>query len=148
MRSVRHELASVAVALALPVAVAVSFPYGAVGFGAAPCPPKPACMAFVVLSAAEERAALRAAKTSWQVSASGERRMRVRLPLGDLPEEKLGPSVAFGDMAPRPELPVVRYDVSPWVPSCAAGAAAEMAPSAPVRKEPVFSREELLKVAP
>jgi len=144
---VGHELASALTVLALPMALALSLPYGAIGFSAAERPrPPSATAAFVVLSAEAEEAAMRSAKSSWQVNAGGVRRMRVDLSVGELPTDRHRPLVGVCPVAVAAEPPPVAYALPPLVPSRAAPAPARIVDDGPARDERAFPREELLKI--
>ena len=148
LRSLRHEAISLLEIAVIPVAIAFVFPYEAVGFRAEKRnqESRPPC-AFVVLSEEEERVALAAARTSWQVGAKGVKGLRTDISSGELPPVPLrlvmptrpmrGESAALAEYAPN-MLP----------PTVAAPPPAAIAPDAvadPASKQ-AFSREELLKI--
>lgn len=148
LRSLRHEAISLLEVAVIPVAIAFVFPYEAVGFHADKRNQEsgPSC-AFVVLSEAEERVALAAARTSWQVGAKGMQRLRTDISSGELPpapirlvmptRPKRGTSAAPAEYAPN-MLP----------PTVAAPPPAAIAPDAVPdhASKQAFSREELLKI--
>ena len=148
LRSLRHEAISLLEVAVIPVAIAFVFPYEAVGFRAEKRLQEsgPSC-AFVVLSEAEERVALAAARTSWQVGAKGVQRLRTDISSGELPpapirlvmptRPKRGTSAAPAEYAPN-MLP----------PTVAAPPPAAIAPDAVPdhAAKQAFSREELLKI--
>jgi hypothetical protein len=148
LRSLRHEAISLLEVAVIPVAIAFVFPYEAVGFHADKRNQEsgPSC-AFVVLSEAEERVALAAARTSWQVGAKGVQRLRTDISSGELPpapirlvmptRPKRGTSAAPAEYAPN-MLP----------PTVAAPPPAAIAPDAVPdhASKQAFSREELLKI--
>ena len=148
LRSLRHEAISLLEVAVIPVAIAFVFPYEAVGFHAEKRNQEsgPSC-AFVVLSEAEERVALAAARTSWQVGAKGVQRLRTDISSGELPpapirlvmptRPKRGTSAAPAEYAPN-RLP----------PTVAAPPPAAIAPDAVPdhASKQAFSREELLKI--
>lgn len=148
LRSLRHEAISLLEVAVIPVAIAFVFPYEAVGFHADKRNQEsgPSC-AFVVLSEAEERVALAAARTSWQVGAKGVQRLRTDISSGELPpapirlvmptRPKRGTSAAPAEYAPN-MLP----------PTVAAPPPAAIAPDAGSdhAAKQAFSREELLKI--
>ena len=148
LRSLRHEAISLLEVAVIPVAIAFVFPYEAVGFHADKRNQEsgPSC-AFVVLSEAEERVALAAARTSWQVGAKGVQRLRTDISSGELPpapirlvmptRPKRGTSAAPAEYAPN-MLP----------PTVAAPPPAAIAPDAVPDHalKQAFSREELLKI--
>ena len=148
LRSLRHEAISLLEVAVIPVAIAFVFPYEAVGFHAEKRNQEsgPSC-AFVVLSEAEERVALAAARTSWEVGAKGVQRLRTDISSGELPpapirlvmptRPKRGTSAAPAEYAPN-MLP----------PTVAAPPPAAIAPDAVPdhASKQAFSREELLKI--
>ena len=148
LRSLRHEAISLLEVAVIPVAIAFVFPYEAVGFHADKRNQEsgPSC-AFVVLSEEEERVALAAARTSWQVGAKGVQRLRTDISSGELPpapirlvmptRPKRGTSAAPAEYAPN-MLP----------PTVAAPPPAAIAPDAVPdhASKQAFSREELLKI--
>ena len=148
MRSLRHELFSLASVLAVPAAVALFFPYEAVSFRATSVSAEsPASAAFVTLSPEQESAALVAARTSWQTDAAARQHRHVRLSLGELPEGPTGPLLDVGTLmrpAASPE-PVV-YRPAGWQPSLGAERPARLIQEQETRTTPAFSREELLKL--
>ena len=148
LRRLRYEMFSLALVFSVPVAVALVFPYEAVGFharehgGAAV-----ANCAFVSLDAAEERAALAAARTAWQVDVKGVRGLRADLSTGDLP--------------PVPVRPVIRFRPTRTCGNCSAAYVPNALPPTAGAPDPgmvataaeqrtgtkaAFSREELLKI--
>ena len=148
LRSLRHEAILLLEIAVIPVAVAFVFPYEAVGFraekrerGSRPS------FAFVVLSEEEERVALAAARTSWQVGAKGVRGLRTDISSGELP-----PAPIRLVMPTRPKrdevFAPVEYTPNALPPTVAAPAPAAIAPE--VEQDPdvkrVFSKEELLKI--
>lgn len=142
----RRDLWSVLTVLAVMMMVASVFPYESLRFRARQQAPQPASVAFVTLTAAEEAAAMRAAKTAWQVDPSGFRRLRIALAVGDLPE------YPNGSVVPRP-LPVSRdeSEVFPYEPAAYPATRGASPPPPPVAAEPPahvlpFPREELLKI--
>ena len=148
LRSLRHEAILLLEIAVIPVAVAFVFPYEAVGFraekrerGSRPS------FAFVVLSEDEERVALAAARTSWQVGAKGVKGLRTDISSGELP-----PAPIRLVMPTRPKrvevFAPVEYTPNALPPTVAAPAPAAIAPE--VEPDPdekrVFSKEELLKI--
>ena len=152
MKGVRRAVSSVVVELvlplSLPLALAFSLPYGVLGFSAAEgVRPKTCTAAFVSLSAEDEDAAMRVAKSSWQVNAGGVRMMRVDMSVGELPEEKVLPVIGEGPSLSRPLPPLVDYGLPPLLPSRAAAAPARLADDGgnPAVGLP-FPKEELLTI--
>ena len=148
MRSLRHELFSTSVVLALPAAIVFAFPRSAIEFKANAAPPaRPAQVAFVTLSEDESASILGSARTAWQADASTGRRMSIRLPLGELPEESEGPLIDVGLATRRAEEPEpVAYRPPPWRPSFAAPPPARIAAGSEEKVSPPFSRDELLSI--
>ena len=149
LRALRHEAISLLEIAVVPVVIAFAFPYEAVGFHAAERTAshrRPSC-AFVILSEEEERVALAAARTSWQVGAKGVQRLRTDISSGELPpapirlvmptRPKRGTSAAPAEYAPN-MLP----------PTVAAPPPAAIAPDAVSdhASKQAFSKEELLKI--
>ena len=148
MRSLRHEVLALFDIAVVPVMIALAFPYEAVGFRAETHKParRTSC-AFVVLSEEEERGALAAARTSWQVGVKGVKGLRTDISSGELPPVPIRPvmpkrlnggtSAALAEYAPN---------VLP--PSVAAPDPETIAPDVADKQEDkrTFSREELLKI--
>ena len=86
LRSLRHEAISLLEISVIPAAIAFMFPYDAVGFRAneRESGRKPSC-AFVTLTDEEERVALAAARTAWQVDSKGVKWMKPESGPGELP---------------------------------------------------------------
>ena len=130
----------------IPVAVAFVFPYEAVGFRAEKRERgSRTSFAFVVLSEDEERVALAAARTSWQVGAKGVKGLRTDISSGELP-----PAPIRLVMPTRPKrdevFAPVEYMPNALPPTVAAPAPAAIAPEEVVEQKQAFSREELLKI--
>ena len=146
LRSLRHEAILLLEIAVIPVAVAFVFPYEAVGFRAEKREQgsSPSC-SFVVLSEEEERVALAAARTSWQVGAKGVKRLRTDISSGELP-----PAPIRLVMPTRPKrvevFAPVEYTPNALPPTVAAPAPAAIAPEEVVEQKQAFSREELLKI--
>ena len=146
LRSLRHEAILLFEIAVIPVAIAFVFPYEAVGFraekreqGSRPS------FAFVVLSEEEERVALAAARTSWQVGAKGVKGLRTDISSGELP-----PAPIRLVMPTRPKrdevFAPVEYTPNALPPTVAAPAPAAISPEAAAAQKQAFSREELLKI--
>ncbi len=148
LRSLRHEAISLIEIAVIPAAIAFVFPYEAVGFRAEKHEQgsSPSC-SFVVLSEAEERVALAAARTSWQVGAKGVKGLRTDISSGELPPEPI--RLVMPTRPKRDEVfAPVEYMPNALPPSVAAPAPATIAPEAAEEteaKQP-FSKEELLKI--
>ena len=149
LRALRHEAISLLEIAVVPVAIALAFPYKAVGFRAAEraASRSPSC-AFVVLSEEEERVALAAARTSWQVGANGVKGLRTDISSGELPPEPVCPVMPSrpvrGKSAAR-----AAYAPNVLPPTVAAGAPEAIAPDAEAGKaeaKKAFSKKDLLKI--
>lgn len=132
----------------LVAVLALIFPYGALTFRGKDHPPARSSAAYVVLSDEEAEAALHAAKSAWQTEDAAQRRLRVRMPLGELPEEgdlevlNLDSSAAYSLSEPKP----VVYGIPAYRPSLAAERDRSELPKAPLLSAPKFSREDLLQL--
>ena len=146
MKRLRSELASAAAVFSLPAAILASVPFDAIAFRAETKAARPPSAAFVSLSAEEEAAALRAAKTSWNSEAEGVRRMRAELRFGELPECASEPALGIADRMRRPQQQPQSSWPPPYLPSQAAPAPAKIAPEKESERSPVFAREELLRM--
>ena len=143
----RYEIFSFALVATVPVAIAFVFPFEAIGFRAAAHDPAPsvAC-AFVSLGAEEERAALAAARTAWQVDATGVRGLRADLSSGDLPPVPTQPVVSVRPPRER-ESADAEYAPNALPPSVAAPPPAGIAADAEgLAPSPAFSKNDLLKL--
>ena len=148
LRSLRHEAISLLEIAVVPAAIAFIFPYDAVGFRARERESgrKPTC-AFVTLTDEEERVALAAARTAWQVDSKGIKWMKPESGPGELPPMP----VVFV----IPERPVrgtsaapAEYTPNSLPPTVAAPPPAMIAPDddkGSEAKKP-FSKEDLLKL--
>ena len=146
LRSLRHEAILLFEIAVIPIAIAFVFPYEAVGFRAEKRERgSRTSFAFVVLSEDEERVALAAARTSWQVGAKGVKRLRTDISSGELP-----PAPIRLVMPTRPKrdevFAPVEYTPNALPPTVAAPAPAAIAPEAAGAQKQAFSREELLKI--
>ena len=148
LRSLRHEAILLLEIAVIPVVIAFVFPYEAVGFHAEKREQESRpSFAFVVLSEEEERVALAAARTSWQVGAKGVKGLRTDISSGELP-----PAPIRLVMPTRPKrdevFAPVEYTPNALPPTVAAPAPAAIVPE--VEPDPdakrVFSKEELLKI--
>lgn len=145
-----RELRSVLTVGALSAGVILSFPLAAFDFKARPVSAEPAASAaFVTLSTEEEELLLASAKATWQDESSAMQRMRVRLPLGELPEEDvtrsfdIGPLPTLSASAPDP----IAYPLPAYRPTSAAGAPSRLAAEAAESgRQPAFSKDDLLKL--
>ena len=146
LRSLRHEAILLFEIAVIPIAIAFVFPYEAVGFRAEKRERgSRTSFAFVVLSEDEERVALAAARTSWQVGAKGVKRLRTDISSGELP-----PAPIRLVMPTRPKrvevFAPVEYTPNALPPTVAAPAPAAISPEAAGAQKQAFSREELLKI--
>ena len=146
MKWLGGEMASFATTVVVSVAIAAVFPYGAVGFRASPADAPAAAAAFVTLSADEEAAAMRAAKTSWQGDAGGVLRLRADLSFGELPEAGHAAVLGVEARTVPPPASVVPYGAPPFLPLLAAPPPQVIPAEPPEKVAPAFSREELLKI--
>ena len=148
LRSLRHEAISLLEISVIPVAIALLFPYDAVGFRAneRESGRRSSC-AFVTLTDEEERVALAAARTAWQVDAKGVKWMKPESGPGELPPMP----VVFV----IPERPVrgtsaapAEYTPNSLPPTVAAPPPAVIAPDENMGAEAkqTFSKEDLLKL--
>ena len=131
LRSLRHEAILLFEIAVIPIAIAFVFPYEAVGFRAEKREQqKRPSFAFVVLSEEEERVALAAARTSWQVGAKGVKGLRTDISSGELP-----PAPIRLVMPTRPKrdevFAPVEYTPNALPPTVAAPAPAAIAPPPP-----------------
>ncbi len=148
LRSLRHEAISLLEIAVIPVAIAFAVPYDAVGFRATEHESgrKPSC-AFVTLTDEEERVALAAARTAWQVDSKGVKWLKPESGPGELPPMP----VVFV----IPERPVrgtsaapAEYTPNSLPPTVAAPPPAVIAPDENMGAEAkqTFSKEDLLKL--
>ncbi len=149
LRRFRHELLSFALVSSVPVALALVFPYEALSFrvGGEKRETSPRC-AFVTLAAEEERAALAAARASWQVDASGVVGVRADLSTGDLPPEPIRPVIPVRPSARGSADISANYVPNALPSSVGAPAAAQMKAEGEESRagRMAFSREELLNI--
>ncbi len=150
MRGGRSDFVSAAVVLASVCGVAVVFPFKVTSFEAsAGEQAKETFASFVQLSAEDEAAAMKAAKSSWNAESGAVRRMRAELFSGELPEASEEPVLALGDCPVRASVRVVSPSLSPYLPSLAAPPPEAIEPdkAAPYAVGvPAFSRDELLRI--
>ena len=149
LRRLRYEIFSFALVASVPVAIAIVFPYDAIGFHAQErdgAPPAAEC-AFVSLDAAEERAALAAARTAWQVDVKGVRGLRVDLSTGDLPPVPVRPVIPRSLPRASGTAPAI-YVPNALPPTVGAAAPDDIATVAdkPAEAKQAFSKEDLLKI--
>lgn len=148
LRSLRHEAISLLEIAVIPAAIAFVFPYEAVGFRAEKRDQesRPSC-AFIVLSEEEERVALAAARTSWQVGAKGVKGLRTDISSGELPPAPI--RLVMPTRPKRDEISApVEYTPNTLPPTVAAPAPATIAPDEDMGAETKqqFSKEDLLKL--
>ena len=148
LRSLRHEAISLLEIAVIPAAIAFAFPYDAIGFRAIEHESgrKPSC-AFVTLTDEEERVALAAARTAWQVDSKGVKWMKPESGPGELP-----PMPVVFVIPERPvrgtSAAIAEYTPNSLPPTVAAPPPATIAPDDDVgaeAKQP-FSKEDLLKL--
>lgn len=146
MRSVKSEVLGVALVGVLPVLIFASLPYSAVSFRAsAPKTSRPFA-AFITLTDEQEADAIAAARSAWQIDKSLSRRQHRRLPLGELPQEEQGFRISLSTGRPADEPANESYRPVPWLPTSAADRPVKFAPTPSAKREPVFSREEMLQL--
>ena len=145
MRSVRSELLSVAAVLALPIGIASVFPYGAIGFSASRSAAVPDARTASIVFLGEEDVArvIRAARTVTRGEDAG--RSYVDLLPAELPGADASPTAAIGLRRKPDDPPLVESGISPFLPSRRAFAPVRI-PAETAKEEPVFSRDELLKL--
>ena len=146
MKSVRSELVSMAVVLSVPAVVAVIFPYGALGFRAASSTrSEPKTCAFVTLTPEAEHQAFKVARTSFRRSERDVRRMHADLSADFPPETALRLDVSVPAAAGPAELPIVKCERVPYLPSAKARPPVRL-PPADKDPELPFPREKLLEI--
>ena len=151
MRGFRGDFLSAAIVFATVGAVAVAFPFDAMSFRPRPVKTaRDAFAAFVSLTPAEEAAAMKAAKSSWNAESGGVRHLRAELFSNELPEAESEPALGLQDRLARQAPEPVAPGLSPYLPSQAAPPAkaipAEKAADEGGEASPAFSREELLRI--
>lgn len=148
MRITRREVYSIIIVMTLAFAIMLSLPFPAFSFRPhRVSADRGASAEFVLLTEEERVEALKAAKTTWQYDSSESRGMRIRLPLGELPEEEQRSLLGDGDMpcGTIPFKPVVSR-LPAWQPSFKAPAPIRLGAEIEEAKKKPFSREELLKL--
>lgn len=149
MTPLKYEFRSLMSVGVLTAGIALAFPLSAIRFEAERKPISSSAVAsFVNLTLEQEVAALKAAKSAWQSDASARERMRVRLPLGELPEEEQALSLGANEILfpdGRAAAPLA-YPLPAYAPSFAAPAPKRLPTEAPSTVVPAFSREELLRL--
>ena len=150
MMNLRGNMLSVAAVLTAIVGVAVSFPLDMFSFRPSErSGQNGAFAAFVSLDEAEESAALKAAKSSWNGEGGGVRHLRAELFFSDLPKEESEPVLELADRSAWSLPSPVDPGLVPYMPSLAAPppeAIPQENAGAVAAHEPAFSREELLKI--
>ena len=151
MRGFRGDFLSAAIVIATVGAVAASFPFDAISFHPRPTKgSRAAFAAFVSLTPAEEAAAMKAAKSSWNAESGGVRHLRAELFSNELPEAESEPALGVLDRLARQTPEPVAPGLSPYLPSQSAPPAkaipAEKASDEGGESAPAFSREELLRI--
>jgi hypothetical protein len=145
--SMRVDYSSVIAVVAMVLAIASSFPFEAFSFKAANFPAREAGAAFVELTHEEEAAALKAARTSWQVDHLDEQWQRVDCHTGDLPADPISAVVNVESRLRHSFSKPESFPLPPYRPSMAAPR-----PDFKVRKQftekpnPAFGKEEFLKI--
>lgn len=149
MTAFARDLRSFLIVCVLTGTVAASFPYSALTFKGRPTTGKvESSAAYVVLTAEGESSALIAAKTSWQSDAVTARRLRVMLPLGELPEDAEGPFFEMNDVSAgelKDILPL-EYTRTVYKPTSVRQDGKDRRTIEETRIAPTFSREDLLNL--
>lgn len=146
MKGIADELASLFTVLAIPAGIAAIFPFSAIGFRARLVAPREPSVAFVKLSAADETAVMRAAKTSWQGNAGNILRVRADLFLGDLPGGAEKETLDIAERSHPPRAKDIDWAPPPYLPSLAAPPPQAIPEDAPDEEVPAFPKEELLSL--
>ena len=147
MRGLAGEILSLITVLAIPVGIAAVFPLEVAGFRARTPRPATPCAAFVTLSADEEAAAMRAAKTSWQGDVGSVPRIRADLFIGELPGGAERESLDVSARSRPPRAQDISWTPPPYLPSLAAPPPRPVpADAAPDETVQAFSRAELLSL--
>ena len=149
MRSVASELLSVVTVLTIPLGIASVFPRAAISFMAS----RPATAAdgrsasIIFLDEADVARMMRAARTMSRSEGNGH--SRIDLLAAELPGADELPMAAIGfGRRSNPgvsSVPVVENGISPFLPSRRAAAPVRISAETE-KEEPVFSRNELLKL--
>ena len=145
MRSVSSEILSVAAVLALPIGIASVFPYGAIGFSVSRPAVSPDTKAASIVFPSEEDVArmIRAARTLSRGGDAGH--SYVNLLSAELPGANESPTTVIGLRRKPDNPPVVENGTPPFLPSRRAPAPVRI-PAEKMKDEPVFTRDELLKL--
>ena len=147
MRGIRSASLSLLTALSLPVAVLFVLPYAEIGF--VPSEPDRASSpfaAFVVLTPEQEEKAMRRAKFAGSSDVAGVAVSHADLILSALPDDPPPPIVRLSDRVRPPAPARIGWRPTPYLPTCAAPAPAEIAPEREAPPAADFTREELLKL--
>ena len=147
MRSLRSEAASLAVTLAVPAMVAAAFPYAALRFRAdVPAGGGGMTVSCVTLSAAEERKAVRAARTSFRGESGDVRWMRADLS-GELASvEFLRPILSAAAAERSARMETLTCGRVPYLPSQRALPAERIERDGGPAVALPFSRDDLLRI--
>ena len=148
-RRLKSELLPLAIVVSLPLALAAVFPYGVlVPSGRRPPAPSsdaPATCAIVNLTEAEERQALAAARSSWNVNADGVKRLRIEL-FEDLPDEPMGAVIDVDARSRPPAGGDIGYEPS-LLPSSLQAPAPTVLEAVPGEARPAaFPKSDMLKL--
>lgn len=149
MTELWREFRTVSIVGVMTAGVIVAFPLSALDFKAKVAPSSvESSAAFIELTIDEEVLALKAAKSAWQSESSAMQRMRVRLPIGELPEEEVGVPLELSDAnrfflaEPTP----LAYPLPTSVRSQAAASPMRLIAEPDDPPMPTFSRSELLNL--
>jgi hypothetical protein len=149
-RSLRIEALQLLASAALPAAILYVFPYKALAPVAQARARDEACTAkcaFVTLDQDQERRIVAAAKSAWQVSAEGVRRLRLDMFAEEIPEAALDP---VSDIAARTRVlrspPLPGGEHSPPTDLRAPPPESIKASKEEVRARPAFGRDDMLRI--
>lgn len=147
MMPLKYEIRSLTSVGLLSLGILLAFPLSALRFNASRDElPHLGSAAFVTLTYEQEAAALKAAKSAWQADSSAMERMRVSLPLGELPEEENASPLGANEVLfiHEREMSAVAYPLPAYAPSFAAPEPDKLPPEKIEAVEPTFTRKELL----
>lgn len=150
MKSLKYEFRSLMTVGVLAGVIGLSFPMPVMSFSAhRERKSDEASLVFVHLTQEEESSVLLSAKSAWQSERGIMERMRIRLPLGELPEEQSGfvfESDSQGYVLRENPIDPVAYPLPAFVPSSAAERIPALESEVPSKPMPTFSHEELLNI--
>jgi hypothetical protein len=149
-RSLRIEVVQLAASMALPAAILYVFPYNALA-PVQPTAPREAKSAarcaFVTLDQDQERRVMAAAKSAWQVSAEGVRRLRLDMFAEEIPDAMPGPVAEISTRTRTARsAPVPRFASEPPTDLRAPQPGTIPPERDGPAPRPAFAREELLRL--